>query len=128
MQAFDLSGPIFLFDIDFDLLLEKTVSLKRFRSLPRFPAVNRDLAIIVSTSVAAQDLLDYLEKNRPEYAESITLFDQYRGEQVGADKKSLAFRVTYRSVDRSLTDMEVNEIHTELSQKVINAFQAELRQ
>ena len=82
---------------------------------------------MVSNAVAAQDLLDYLKKNRPEYAESITLFDQYRGDQVEAGKKSLAFRITYRSGERSLTDLEVNEIHTPFSQKVIAAFQAEMR-
>jgi phenylalanyl-tRNA synthetase beta chain len=127
MQAFDLQGPVYLFDLDFELILEKTVSLKKFEPLPRFPAVNRDLAIVVSDAVAAQDLLDYLEENRPEYAETITLFDQYRGNQVPKNKKSLAFRITYRSNDRSLTDLEVNEIHASLGQEVVAAFQAELR-
>jgi phenylalanyl-tRNA synthetase beta chain len=127
LENFDLKGPIYVFDIDFDLVMEKTVPLKKFKPLPRFPAVNRDLAIVVSGSVAAQDLLDYLEQHRPQYAESITLFDQYLGKQVEKDKKSLAFRITYRSGKRSLTDLEVNEIHTPFSQKVITAFQAEMR-
>jgi phenylalanyl-tRNA synthetase beta chain len=127
LETFDLKGPVYLFDIDFDLLMEKAVSLKEFQPLPRFPAVNRDLAVVVSDSVAAQDLLDYLEEHRPQYAEHISLFDQFRGEQVGEARKSLAFRITYRSTERSLTDLEVNEIHTELSQKVVEAFKAQLR-
>ena len=127
LEDFDLKGPIYIFDIDFDLLMEKTVSLKKFKPLPRFPAVNRDLAIVVSDPVAAQDLLDYLDEHRPQYAESITLFDQYHGTQVEEGMKSLAFRITYRSGERSLTDLEVNEIHTEFSQKVVAAFQAEIR-
>lgn len=127
LDDFDLKGPVYIFDIDFDLLTEKTVSLKEFKPLPRFPAVIRDLAIVVPDPVAAQDLLDYLEKHRPQYAESITLFDQYHGKQVEEEKKSLAFRITYRSGERSLTDLEVNEIHTTFSQKVISAFEAEIR-
>jgi phenylalanyl-tRNA synthetase beta chain len=127
LESFDLKGPVYLFDLDFDLLMEKTVPVKKFRSLPRFPAINRDLAVVVSDSVAAQDLLDYLEEHRPQYAERITLFDQYRGTQVGNDRKSLAFRITYRSEERSLTDPEVNELHKEMSQKVIDAFEAQLR-
>jgi phenylalanyl-tRNA synthetase beta chain len=103
------------------------MSVKRFQALPRFPSVNRDLAIVVADSVAAQDLLDYLEEHRPQYAESIILFDQYRGTQVAKDRKSLAFRITYRSAERSLTDLEVNEIHKDLSQKVVDAFEAHLR-
>jgi phenylalanyl-tRNA synthetase beta chain len=127
LESFDLKGPVYLFDLDFDLLMEKTVSVKKFQPLPRFPAINRDLAIVVSDSVAAQDLLDYLEEHRPQYAESITLFDQYRGAQVARGRKSLAFRIIYRSEERSLTDLEVNEIHTDLSQKVVHAFEAQLR-
>jgi phenylalanyl-tRNA synthetase beta chain len=127
LESFDLMGPVYLFDLDFDLLMEQRVSLKQFKPLPRFPAVNRDLALVVSDSVAAQELLDYLEQHRPQYAENITLFDQYRGSQVAKGRKSLAFRITYRSEERSLTDLEVNEIHTELSQKVVAAFEAHLR-
>lgn len=127
LEGFDLKGPVYLFDIDFELLMEKIVSVKKFKPLPRFPAINRDLAIVVPHSVAAQKVLDYLEEHRPQYAESITLFDQYRGKQIAKDTKSLAFRITYRSPERSLTDPEVNEIHTEFSQKVIAAFKAQLR-
>ena len=127
LENFDLKGPVYLFDLDFDLLIERTVSGKKFQALPRFPAVNRDLAIVVADSVAVQDLLDYLEEHRPQYAESISLFDQYRGAQVGTDRKSLAFRITYRSAERSLTDLEVNEIHQDLSQKIVDVFGAQLR-
>ena len=125
-QIIDVSRE-FIQAKDVDLLLEKTGSVKKFQPLPRFPEINRDLALVVSTSIAVQDLLDYLAKNSPEHAESITLFDQYTGGQVGTGKKSLAFRITYRSAERSLTDLEVNDLHTTFSQKVINAFQAELR-
>ena len=127
LEGFDLKGPVYLFDLDFDLLMERAVSVKKFQALPRFPAVNRDLAIVVSDSVVVQDLLDYLEEHRPQYAESIILFDQYRGTQVGKGRKSLAFRITYRSTERSLTDLEVNEIHKDLSEKVVDAFEAHLR-
>ena len=126
-EAYDLNGPLYLFDIDFDLLIVKTQLAKRFQPLPRFPAVNRDLAVIVSDKVPAQSLLDFLSENRPEFTESIFLFDHYLGDQVGEGKKSLAFRITYRAADRSLTDKEVNELHNHLRQKVVQAFQAELR-
>jgi len=127
LERYDLEGPIYLFDIDFDLLMQKAVSVKKFKSLPKFPAINRDLAIVLPLSVAAQNVLDYFEDNRPQYAESITLFDQYRGKQVEEGKKSLAFRITYRSPERSLTDQEVNEIHTEFSERITGAFEAQLR-
>jgi phenylalanyl-tRNA synthetase beta chain len=126
-EAFDLTGPVYLFDIDFNLLLEKISPVKKFKPLPRFPAVNRDLAIVISDTIPAQDLLDFLEKHRPEYAEAISLFDHYRGDQVGEGKKSLGFRITYRSSEHSLTDRQVNDIHDGFSQKVVSAFKGDLR-
>jgi phenylalanyl-tRNA synthetase beta chain len=128
LEAFRLRGPVYLFDLDFDLLLQAAKSEKKFRPLPKFPAVNRDLAMVVSGSVEAQQVLDFLEQNRPNYAESLFLFDHYRGAQVGEGMKSLGFRITYRSSERNLTDQEVNEIHTSLTNKVLEAFQARLRE
>lgn len=127
LQHFAVKGSAFLFDLDFDLLEEKITKEKRFRPLPRFPEVNRDVAIVVPEELPAQNVLDFLEKHRPEYAESVILFDCYRGSQVEAGMKSLAFRITYRSPERSLTDDEVNEIHFHLTRNVLDAFKAELR-
>jgi phenylalanyl-tRNA synthetase beta chain len=127
LEAFEVKGPAFILDLDFDLLQEKATERKTFRPLPRFPEINRDLAIVVSEDLLAQRVLDFLAEHRPEYAESVVLFDCYRGSQVGAGRKSLAFRVTYRSPERSLTDEEVNEIHTRVTGKVLAAFEATLR-
>jgi phenylalanyl-tRNA synthetase beta chain len=127
LEAFEVKGPVFLFDLDFDLLEEKATEQRRCRPIPRFPEVNRDLAIVISEDVPAQRVLDFLAEHRPEHAESTLLFDCYRGSQVGAGMKSLAFRITYRSPERSLTDEEVNEIHTRVTGEVLAAFRATLR-
>jgi phenylalanyl-tRNA synthetase beta chain len=126
-HAFHIRGPVYLFDLDFDLLFQEATQVKRFRPLPKFPPVNRDLDIVLPNGVSAQEVLDYLERHRPEHAESISLFDYYRGPQVGEGNKSLGIRITYRSTERSLTDREVNQIHTGVSEKVVAAFQASLR-
>jgi len=127
LQAFEMKDAVFLVDLDFDLLEQQATGQKRFRPLPRFPEVNRDLAIVVSEDLPAQRVLDFLGEHRPEFAESVSVFDCYRGNQVGAGMKSLAFRITYRSSERSLTDEEVNEIHTSVTNKVLVAFKATLR-
>jgi phenylalanyl-tRNA synthetase beta chain len=127
LEAFEVKGPAFILDLDFDLLQENATDRRTFRPLPRFPEVNRDLAIVVSEDLLAQRVLDFLAEHRPEYAESVVLFDCYRGSQVGAGRKSLAFRITYRSPERSLTDEEVNEIHARVTGKVLAAFEATLR-
>ncbi|HVO84492.1 MAG TPA: phenylalanine--tRNA ligase subunit beta [Syntrophobacteria bacterium] len=127
LEAFEVKGPAFIVDLDFDLLEEKATDRKTFRPLPRFPEVNRDLAIVVSEDLSAQRVLDFLAEHRPEHCESVLLFDCYRGNQVGAGRKSLAYRITYRSPERSLTDEEVNGIHTRVTEKVLAAFEATLR-
>jgi phenylalanyl-tRNA synthetase beta chain len=127
LEAFEVKGPLFLFDLDFDLLEEKAIEQRRCSPIPRFPEVTRDLAIVISEDIPAQRVLDFLAERRPEYAESILLFDCYRGSQVAAGMKSLAFRITYRSPEQSLTDEEVNEIHTRTTGEVLAAFKATLR-
>ncbi|MBW1982359.1 MAG: phenylalanine--tRNA ligase subunit beta [Deltaproteobacteria bacterium] len=127
LEDFRLKGPLYLFDLDFDLLASMGTTTRQFQPLPKFPAIRRDLAIVIPVDLPAQAVLDFLEENLPEQAESVLLFDHYRGGQVGAGKKSIAFRITYRSPERSLTDEEVNDLHAALTQRVLTTFQASLR-
>jgi phenylalanyl-tRNA synthetase beta chain len=98
-----------------------------FEVFSSYPAVHEDLAVVVGESVPAVEVAAVVRKAGGSLLVDVQLFDLYLGEQIQAGKKSLAFRITYRSAERSLTDLEVNDIHSTFSQKVINAFQAELR-
>ncbi len=126
-EAFDLKKTVYLFEIDFDLAF----SLKRphpmFRSLPRFPSVTRDMALIVEESVTVQEPLDFLWSAGETLLEQVDIFDIYRNPQFGQGKKSIGYRLIYRSSERSLTDEEVNVIHNGLVTAVLDKFQAVLR-
>src|SRR5207249_2523456 len=78
------------------------------RPLPRFPAVTRDLAVVVDEAFRAGDILEEIRALQNPHIELVRLFDCYRGAPVPAGKKSLAYTIAYRAPDRTLTDEEVN--------------------
>jgi len=82
--------------------------------LPRYPAVDRDLNVVVDETVAAADVLATLREPGGPLLERVTAFDEYRGIQVPEGKKSIAVALTFRSPERTLTDSEVDAVMAEL--------------
>src|SRR5581483_5555150 len=97
------------------------------RPLPRFPAVQRDLAVLLPAGVPAADVERAIRATGTPYLRRVTLFDVYTGEQVGAGRKSLAYALLYQADDRTLTDAEVNEMHREVVARLRRALGAEVR-
>jgi phenylalanyl-tRNA synthetase beta chain len=105
--VFDLGGRAVAFELDLAPALAVDVA-RRVRPLPRFPAVNRDLAVVVPEAVEAAALLWTIRGAGGSLLESATAFDEYRGSQVPEGRKSVAFALTFRSSERTLTDAEVD--------------------
>ncbi|MBP8645736.1 MAG: phenylalanine--tRNA ligase subunit beta [Syntrophobacteraceae bacterium] len=126
-DAFELRNPVFVFDLDFELLFSHRGPPTRFRPLPKFPSVARDMAVVVDEELPAKTIRDFILLQREPLMERVEIFDIYRHPRMGTDRKSLGFRVVYRAQDRSLTDDEVNEIHAEIVRKVLDEFNATLR-
>ena len=110
-ELFDFKQKAFLFELDFQKLTERIGEHRSFSPLPRYPAVIRDLSLIVEDTIAAGDLLNALWKANDGLIKEIRLFDLYQGNPIPPGKKSLAFRLIYQRDDRTLTDQEVNEFH-----------------
>ncbi|HSF33500.1 MAG TPA: phenylalanine--tRNA ligase subunit beta [Candidatus Tectomicrobia bacterium] len=127
LAAFDLSQSVTLAEIDFDRWLDQGVSPAQFRPIPRFPSVTRDVSIIVDAGVQAGQVLTLLQNFHPELLREVRLFDVYAGDPVPVGRKSLAFGLTYRADDRTLTDEEVNRIQTRVVQQLRQRFGAQLR-
>jgi phenylalanyl-tRNA synthetase beta chain len=96
-------------------------------ALPRFPAATRDLAVVVSESVPAGEVAGALAEVAAGLAESVRLFDIYRGAPVPEGHKSLAFHVTYRDPSATLTDKRVDETHAKVSAQAEARFGAAVR-
>ncbi|HSR26555.1 MAG TPA: phenylalanine--tRNA ligase subunit beta, partial [Candidatus Eisenbacteria bacterium] len=107
LREFDLEGRAVALELDLEPVLE-IEQPRRARPLPRFPAVNRDLAVVVPEDVEAARLLRTIEGAGGELLESATAFDEYRGSQVAEGRKSVAFALTFRGRERTLTDAEVD--------------------
>ena len=110
-EAFDLGpDPVIYFELRLDDLLATTqdngATENRFQSLSRFPAANRDLALVVPDTVPASHVQRLIERVR--LVERAELFDVYAGENVPAGARSLAFRIRFRAADRTLTNEDVN--------------------
>jgi phenylalanyl-tRNA synthetase beta chain len=126
-EAFDLPGPLFLAEVSLTALLDLPHREIRYEPLPRFPAVQRDLAIVVPADVAAGQVEAAIRAMKLPLLSRITLFDVYEGGQVGAGKRSLAWSLTFQAADRTLTDKEVNELHAKIVAEVGRCFAAEIR-
>lgn len=108
-EAFDLpEQPVLAAELDFEALLKCAPSSTRIGDVPRFPAVTEDLALIVDDKTPADKVLATILKEGG-LLKSAMLFDVFKGEQIGAGKKSLAYRLTYQA-DRTLTDEEVKKV------------------
>jgi phenylalanyl-tRNA synthetase beta chain len=116
-----------LFELDFDQLVQYAPRHIAVRPLPRFPSVERDLAIVVDEAFRAQQILDWIKKLNQPLIEEVKVFDQYRGAPIPDGKKSLAYTISYRAEDRTLTDGEVNAMHQDLVSKIEEIFGAQLR-
>jgi phenylalanyl-tRNA synthetase beta chain len=119
--------PFLLFELDFEKLLEYAPRQITARSLPRFPSVERDLAIVVDCEFPSQQIIAWIKDLGETLIEHVQVFDQYLGSPVPKGKKSLAYKISYRADDRTLTDTEVNTVHQNLIDQMSRVFGAQLR-
>ncbi len=124
-QKYELSDAAVLFEIDLAPLL--ATPLPVYSEVSRFPAVVRDIALVVPQQCAAQALLDVLRRAAPDYVREIRLFDVYQGKGVAADSKSLAFRVAMQDTRKTLADGDADAAVASLVQAAADKFGAVLR-
>ena len=112
-SAARVDGRSVAFEIDIEPVLAAS-RVPRAQPLPRFPAVERDLAVVVEETVAAGALLASIKELAGDLLERARAFDEYRGSQVPEGHKSIAFTLTFRSPERTLTDAEVDRVMSEI--------------
>jgi phenylalanyl-tRNA synthetase beta chain len=101
--------------------------VSRYQPLPRFPVVVRDLAVVVDEDLAVQVISDAVKALQHPLIAEVQLFDLYRGTPIPPHKKSLAYSIAYRAVDRTLTAMEVNALHTQVVEHLVGMLGLEVR-
>ena len=105
-EKFDINGRVYLAEVDLDALRPLEKPFYGVKPLPKFPAVTRDIALVADEAVGAGTMMDVIRKSARNL-EDVKLFDIYRGDQLGAGRKSVAYSITFRAPDRTLTDEEI---------------------
>ena len=128
VDAYQAEAPVVAFELDVDALVKAARPARDYVDVPTFPAVSMDVAFVVDEAVTCEKLMQCMSSAGGKLLEDARLFDVYRDEErVGAGKKSMAFALTYRAADRTLTSEEVDKAHERLVKKVCAATGAEVR-
>ena len=128
VKAYDAEAPVVAFELDMSVLERVSRPARDYVDVPQFPAVEHDVAFVVDEAVTHERLMQCMSSAGGKLLESARLFDVYRDEQrLGAGKKSMAYSLSYRAADRTLTSEEVDKAHERLVKKVCGATGAEVR-
>ncbi len=127
-NAYGLKQNAYVFEMEMDALQAAMPNAIQAHPLPRFPAISRDMTFIVDDTVQVDAILESITQFSKKQAliEDCFLFDLFEGETIGDGKKSLSFRVVYRSGTKTLTKKHIEKIHTHLSQRILDDFGARL--
>ncbi|MFO7712874.1 phenylalanine--tRNA ligase subunit beta [Desulfosarcina sp.] len=126
VNSYSLKQPAFIFELDLEALSRLVTDARQMAAIPRFPATARDITVIVDRDVESRRLLDTVARFGEKLVEDLYLFDVFAGDPIPEGKKSVSFRVVYRSAERTLEDEIVNEIHHRLTHRLITEFGATL--
>ena len=127
LGRFDIEQPVYLIELDVEVLIACCEDSRKFVPLSRYPNVIRDSALLVAESVSAAQVLDIARGSKQKTIEDVTLFDVYTGKGIPEGKKSMAIRVRYRDLEKTLTEEEVNKSHDKLIRTICQQLGAEIR-
>ena len=126
-EKYDLRKSAYFFELDIDALMDVFGRTKKYRQLPRFPESARDIAFVVDEGAPFSEILRTVQKIDTKLIDKVELFDVYYAGNIPPGKKSLAIRMTYRSMERTLTAQEVDDIHSRVVKELTDRFKAEIR-
>ena len=114
LSSFGVKGEVAAFNIDFELLIKLISEELIYQSPSKYPAVVRDIAILVNRGDRVADVLNVINSIGGKLIQDIDLFDMYEGGEIPRNKKNLAFHIVYQSDKKTLTDKEVDKIHNRI--------------
>ena len=124
---YDISQRILFAEINIDKIIKYSRNVKKYIPIPKYPAVERDIAMVVDEDIEVGQIEKIIEKKAKKLLEEAKLFDVYRSEKIGESKKSVAYALKFRVPDRTLTDEEVNVAMKEILDSLEKEVHAELR-
>ena len=126
IRNYDLKQTAFIFELNLDRLVQSIPDTKSARPIPKFPAISRDITLIIDNDVETYKIINSVESFQEELVENVHLFDVFEGDPIPKGKKSISLRVTYRSSHETLEDNRVNDIHKNITARLMKTFDATL--
>lgn len=127
LNNYEIEKKAFLFEINFEKMIKYSRERIVFEPLPKFPAVYRDLSLIVNKDLEAGKIFETILSFREPFIRDVILFDVYEGHPLPEGKRSVSFRIQYQSKDRTLTDEEVNQYHEKVVFRLREMLEVDLR-
>lgn len=127
LKNFGIKNRCLVGELNFDKIVELASDNRVYKPLPKFPAMKRDFAFVIDRDIDAGQLEEVARENGSELLEDFKVFDVYTGEGIDDDKKSIAFSLTFRAEDRTLTDQEVEKVSEKVVEEIEKQFDGKLR-
>ena len=126
-KNFEIGEKCYIAEICYKTLFDAIDNEKKFKALPKFPAVTRDIAMLVDKTTPVGNIEAVIKKASGELLDTIKLFDVYEGSQIPEGKKSVAYAISFRAPDRSLTNEEINKVFNKILKDLEYKINAQLR-
>lgn len=127
LESFDIHQDTYVLEIELENQLLSSRKEREFKPLPKYPALLRDIAIVVDERVSSEEVRDIIIGTDSHILKEARLFDVYRGKPIPTGEKSLAYSLTYRADDRTLTDKEIDQVHSDIIERLRKKIGARLR-
>lgn len=126
-ENYGIEERVYIGEIDLELLYNAAKMDRKYKALPKFPASQRDIAMLIRDEVPVGEIYNVISRAGRELLEKAELFDVYKGKQVPEGMKSVAYSITYRAENRTLKDEEVNKVHEKVVNALVEKLGAQLR-
>jgi phenylalanyl-tRNA synthetase beta chain len=128
LDKYDIPVRVYLAELSFEeIILQSNMDIK-YRSLPKYPSVARDIAIVVTEEITAGQVEEIIRNKGGRLIEEVKLFDIYKGSQIQEGYKSMAYSIVYRSDEKTLSEEDIAKVHNKIVNSLVNQIGAELRQ
>ncbi|MGO1581149.1 MAG: phenylalanine--tRNA ligase subunit beta [Peptoniphilaceae bacterium] len=127
LDNFDLKKKAYVGELELEKILPYAIDNYKFKELPKYPSIKRDLAFVLDNDIAAYELEKIARKNAKDLLEDFNVFDVYTGEHIEEGKKSIAFSMVFRAKDRTLVDDDINKIIEKVIKETSDKLDAKLR-
>ncbi len=124
---FDIERPVYVFELNVDTLTRYLLFDRHYRPIPKFPYAERDIALVLDEGITAAEVVKFVQKNGGSLLLSVDIFDVYQGDKIPPGKRSLGLRLRYQSMERTLSDREVDKYFRQIINKTTKHFSASLR-